>query len=186
MKLFSRKYELSFIALLLTLLLDQFSKCLATAIQLSDPTINRYHIISVFEKIYTTAGFHFFLIHVRHYFEMYQLLLRVVVLPVIGMYIIYYVLKHNIKTRWVFLGFGILIGALIGNAADILYRGYVIDWIGCSFFVDQAELNYAINFADIAAVVSAPLILIGLRKSRTKTRQNNSVLVVPVAEESLV
>ncbi len=182
MKTFLRKFRLCLTALFFTLVVDQITKYFAIGIRLSDPVASKYHIITVFEKIYQSCGVHFFLINVRHYFDMYQLMLRVIILPVIGCYIIYYVLTRNIRTQWVFIGFGMLFGALIGNAFDILYRGYVIDWIGCSFFMNVAELNYAINFADIMAVVAAPLILIGLRKYRRMQSAQTTIHYIATTE----
>ena len=184
MKTFMRKFSLCLTALLFTLVIDQITKYLAIGIRLSDPVANRYHIITVFEKIYQSAGVHFFLINVRHYFDMSQLMLRVVILPVICCYIIYYVIVRNIKTQWVFIGLGMLFGALVGNAFDILYRGYVVDWIGCSFFMNVADLNYAINFADIMAVIAAPLILIGLRKYRRMQSLSGEIHYIPVTERT--
>ncbi|MDX9702462.1 MAG: signal peptidase II [Candidatus Auribacterota bacterium] len=165
MRLLAGKFRSGMIVLGITLLIDQATKFFVNTINLSDPTTANYHIISMFEKIYNEAGVHFFLINVRHYFEISQLILRVVILPLIGIYIAYYIIKHRITSKWVLLGIGMLTGALFGNAFDIVFRGYVIDWIGCSFFMNSFELNYAINLADIFAVCSAPFILIGIRKN---------------------
>ncbi len=184
MRLFAGKLRLGLIAFGLTLVIDQVTKFFVNTIKLSDPTSAKYHIISMFEKIYDEAGMHFFLINVRHYFEMSQLILRVAILPLIGIYIAYYIVKHRISSQWVLLGIGMLTGALFGNALDIIFRGYVIDWIGCSFFLKAMELNYAINLADIFAVCSAPLILFGIRKhsvSKTLVFKRHQPAAVPVS-----
>lgn len=159
------KFRLSLFIMGITLVVDQAAKYFATLIKLSNPAECNYHIISMFEKIYAEAGMHFFLINVRHYFETSQLVLRVIILPLIGIYIAYYIIKHRITSTMVLIGIGMLTGALLGNAFDIIARGYVIDWIGCSFFLKNLEINYAINLADIFAVASAPLIVIGVRKN---------------------
>ena len=165
MSLLSKKFRLSLIIVSITLFIDQISKQLATRISLSDPSTNSYHILSFFEKIYNNAGMHFFLINVRHHFVAQQLVIRMVVLPLISLYVAYYIYKHNLNSKWMIYGVSFLIGALLGNALDIVFRGYVIDWIGSSFFFGKFELNYAINIADIFAILSAPLIIIGVRTS---------------------
>lgn len=167
-------------AMFLTLLIDQVSKLFVCSIELSDPVTNKYHIISLFEKLIGNFGTHFFLINVRHHFEFSQLLTRVVVLPLIGLYLIYYLMRRRISSPFVFLGLGLLIGALCGNAIDIIARGYVIDWIGCSFFLHTFELNYAINIADIIAVLSAPMILISIRRAE---RFAKTVTTIPLPNQ---
>ena len=147
-----------------TVAFDQLTKFFVSKIQLSDPSTHSYHIISFFEKIYGSAGLHLFFINVRHYFELNQLFIRLILLPCIGAYIAYYVISKKVSKASIFLGLGLLGGALAGNAIDILFRGYVVDWIGYSAFVSDFELNFAINYADIAAIASFPLVLIGLRK----------------------
>lgn len=165
MRSFFNRYRLFALAIVVTLFMDQLSKYFALGIEISDPVAQRYFIVTVFEKLYKMAGVHLFLINVRHYFVMYQLLIRMIILPVIGFYIFYYLVKRNITSKWVFLGIGLMVGAFLGNALDIVFRGYVVDWFGLSFFLKQAELNFAINFADIVAILSAPFILIGIRKA---------------------
>ncbi len=168
MRSFFNRYRLFALAIVLTLFMDQLSKYFALGIETSDPVAQRYFIVTVFEKLYKMAGVHLFLINVRHYFVMHQLLIRMIVLPVIGFYIFYYLVKRDITSKWVFLGIGLMIGAFLGNAFDIMFRGYVVDWFGLSFFLKQTELNFAINFADIVAISSAPFILVGIRKAEAR------------------
>lgn len=166
---FLKKYWICLTAMIVALTVDQVTKHFATYIELSDPESNQYYIITFFEKIYNMAGAHFFLINVRHYFDVSQILLRMVILPVIGCYVAYYLIRHQLKSRIVFFGLGMLVGALFGNALDIIFRGYVIDWLGSSFFYNSFELNYAINIADIFAVFSAPFVLVGVRKAHRES-----------------
>ena len=168
MRLFFNRYRLFALAIFTTLLIDQLSKYFALGLETSDPVSQRYFIVTVFEKLYKMAGVHLFLINVRHYFVMHQLMVRVIVLPVIGFYIFYYLIRKEITSKWVFLGIGLMIGAFLGNAVDIVFRGYVVDWFGLSFFMKSAELNFAINFADMVAVISAPFILFGIRRAEAK------------------
>ena len=185
MSLLSKKFRLSLLLVSLTLFIDQITKIFATRITLSDPTTNTYHILSFFEKIYNNAGMHFFLINVRHHFMAQQLVLRMVVLPAISIYIAYYIYKNNLNSKWMIYGVSFLTGALLGNAFDIVFRGYVIDWIGSSFFFGNFELNYAINIADIFAVLSAPVIIIGVRTSvinKTKMLRGKKIHSIPSSE----
>ncbi|GEM_PF-1846561 len=181
MILFLKKHWICLTAMIAALSIDQVTKYFATGIQLSDPEVNQYYIITFFEKIYQMAGAHFFLINVRHYFDISQLLLRMFILPMIGCYVAYYLIKHQLKSKLVYLGLGFLVGALFGNALDIIFRGYVIDWFGSSFFYNSFELNYAINIADIFAVLSAPMVLIGVRKAH----RESSVSLVNCAKLSI-
>lgn len=182
MGLVSKKFRLSLLVISLILVIDQITKFFASRITLSDPSTNTYHILSYFEKIYNNAGLHFFLINVRHHFVIHQLIVRMLVLPLISIYIAYYIYKHNLNSKWMLYGVCLLIGALLGNSLDIICRGYVIDWIGSSFFYKHFELNYAINIADIFALLSAPLIIIGVRTSvltKTKSAGHKSVSKIP-------
>lgn len=185
MKLSMKRLIFASIAMVLALSLDQITKYFAAGIQLSDPLSNNYYIITLFEKLYRTAGAHFFLINVRHYFDISQLVLRVVVLPLIGAYMAYYVMSRKITSIVAFVGFGLMLGALLGNAVDIIVRGYVIDWIGCSFFVSAAELNYAINVADVIAVLSAPIILVSIRRAQHRSEIPEQLHGTPFHDRSV-
>ncbi|MEW6534702.1 MAG: signal peptidase II [Candidatus Auribacterota bacterium] len=185
MKLLMKRLIFTSVAMVAALFLDQATKYIAADIQLSNPLSNDYYIITLFEKLYRSAGVHFFLINVRHYFELSQLVLRVVVLPLIGVYMVYYVMTRKITSMSAFIGFGLMIGALLGNAVDIVTRGYVIDWIGCSFFISSAELNYAINVADIIAVFSAPIILVSIRYAQRRSVVSEPAHIVSFQDESV-
>ncbi|MCB1196066.1 signal peptidase II [bacterium] len=180
MKQFLSKKNIFIASGLITLAVDQLTKFFVSAIAVSDPATESYHIISLFEKMIGSAGIHFFFINVRHYFEMHQLFIRMILLPCIGIYIAYYLISKRISKISVYYAMGLLIGALLGNAVDIIFRGYVVDWIGYSSFAGEYELNFAINYADIAALVSFPIVLVGLRSVRTislvEERQEESII----------
>lgn len=84
---------------------------------------------------------------------MFLVLLSLVALGVIYLFFI----KNNSLTRIDEIVYGILIGGVLGNLVDRVFRGYVVDYLGFQIF----NYNFPVfNFADICIVLAVLTILI--------------------------
>ncbi len=87
-----------------------------------------------------------------------QLFLIIVsVLAFIG--ISYYIKKKCSCKKLEFIGYGLLLGGLVGNLIDRVMMGYVIDYIHL-LFIDFPVFN----FADMAVVIGVGLLIIDMIK----------------------
>ena len=76
-----------------------------------------------------------------------------IVLSVLALaFIIYYITKHDKNN----IGYFFLIGGILGNLADRIFLGYVIDFIGINIFTYSFPI---FNIADIFIVLGACFIL---------------------------
>lgn len=68
----------------------------------------------------------------------------------------YFLLDENI-TKFEFVGYGLIIGGVLGNLVDRIVSGYVIDYLAFNIF----GYNFPVfNIADIALVIGTTLIII--------------------------
>lgn len=77
------------------------------------------------------------------------------IVVVIIVLLLLYKMPQSKKSRFLKLGVAFVVSGALGNMADRLIRGYVVD------FIDVEFLNFPVfNIADIAVCVGAALILI--------------------------
>lgn len=118
-------------------------------------------------KIYVIKNF-FYLIFTRNIgaafsiMEGMQIILILIgIAALVAVYV--YVRKNNIKQ----IGYPLLFGGILGNLIDRIIYGYVIDFIGFEIFNYQAPI---FNFADMAIVIGAFIILIGSDKNEDNSK----------------
>ena len=84
--------------------------------------------------------------------------------------IYYFFIYHQKLSKREILGYGLLIGGIIGNLIDRMILGYVVDYIGLIFF----GYHYPVfNIADVCIVGSVFIILYHLWKERNSDGTDN-------------
>lgn len=88
-----------------------------------------------------------------------------IVLTIVILILMYFiVIKNQNLSDYEFIVYGILVGGILGNFADRMINGYVIDYIHFYFL----ESSFPIfNFADICIVIAVILLVV-----RTFRRKN--------------
>lgn len=80
------------------------------------------------------------------------------ILSIIALIVIYKLfIKDKELTKFDIIIYGVLIGGIVGNLIDRVFRGYVIDYLDFTIF------NYSFpvfNFADMCIVISVCLLII--------------------------
>lgn len=73
-------------------------------------------------------------------------------------YIVYYLIKHKPKNKFLIVGYSLVLAGAIGNLFDRIVYGYVIDFINVYIF----GYDYPIfNLADSFIVIGIILLLLG-------------------------
>ncbi len=82
-----------------------------------------------------------------------------IIISIIFLTLIYYYIKNNESVnKYESIGYGVLIGGILGNLIDRITLGYVVDYLSFNIF----NYNYPIfNFADICIVVSIFFLVLG-------------------------
>ena len=80
-----------------------------------------------------------------------------IVISVIVLVSIGYYYKKIPKENWTLIAFGLIVGGIIGNLIDRLFRGFVIDFL--DFFISGWHWP-AFNVADTALVVGVVMLII--------------------------
>ena len=97
--------------------------------------------------------------------------LFLIVASFLALFAIYFIFIRNqiLKKVDIFV-YGVLIGGIMGNLIDRIFRGYVIDYLKFTFFGYHFPI---FNFADMCIVSSVILILL-LMVRGDKNAENNS------------
>lgn len=82
---------------------------------------------------------------------------------IIGL-LIYYVVKDNKIKLWSLISISLIIGGGLGNLADRVFRGYVIDYLD----INPLFKYPVFNFADICIVLGSILLLGNLIKDKDR------------------
>ena len=141
-----------FIISMITLIIDQISKLLATIfLDLNTPKmiINNFFYLNLCHN----TGIAWSLLNNK---RILIIILTIIALIIIIRYIKSF--KNNIRNT---ISFGLLIGGLLGNLIDRTFYGYVIDFLDFYIF----KYDYPVfNLADIFIVISILLLIISIIK----------------------
>lgn len=150
---FIKKYISLPIILLLTIAIDQFTKCALFKHNLQQELFSSKFLSIVFVA---NKGIAFGMLHTSQYSQ--SLLSALNCIIIIAVFTIIYRDKNPYaRKRNLLISFPLIAGGAIGNIIDRLYRGYVID------FIDIHFNNYhypAFNIADSAIFIGALIMLI--------------------------
>lgn len=142
--------------------LDQFVKWIIT------------HMIDFMEQVFVIPDF-FYITYVRNYGAAWSILdgnrAFFIFMAFFCLALIYYFfIYHQKLSKREILGYGLLIGGIIGNLIDRMILGYVVDYIGLIFF----GYHYPVfNIADVCIVGSVFIILYHLWKERNSDGTDN-------------
>lgn len=142
--------------------LDQFVKWIIT------------HMIDFMEQKFVIPDF-FYITYVRNYGAAWSILdgnrAFFIFMAFFCLALIYYFfIYHQKLSKREILGYGLLIGGIIGNLIDRMILGYVVDYIGLIFF----GYHYPVfNIADVCIVGSVFIILYHLWKERNSDGTDN-------------
>ncbi|HIU22581.1 MAG TPA: signal peptidase II [Candidatus Fimihabitans intestinipullorum] len=142
--------------------LDQFVKWIIT------------HMIDFMEQIFVIPDF-FYITNVRNYGAAWSILdgnrAFFIFMAFFCLALIYYFfIYHQKLSKREVLGYGLLIGGIIGNLIDRMILGYVVDYIGLIFF----GYHYPVfNIADVCIVGSVFIILYHFWKERSLDGTDN-------------
>lgn len=142
--------------------IDQFIKWIIT------------HAIEFMEEIFVIPNF-FYITNVRNYGAAWSILdgnrVFLIFMAFFCLALIYYFFIYQQKlSRREVLGYGLLIGGIIGNLIDRMVLGYVVDYIGLIFF----GYHYPVfNIADMCIVSSVIIIFYHFWKERKKDETDN-------------
>lgn len=96
--------------------------------------------------------------------------LILILLSLVALVAIYFFfIKNNKLGKIESITIGVLIGGILGNLIDRVFRGYVVDYLFFQIF----EYNFPVfNFADICIVISA-IVLLFLQLRGSRENENN-------------
>ena len=96
--------------------------------------------------------------------------LILILLSLVALVAIYFFfIKNNKLGKIESITIGALIGGILGNLIDRVFRGYVVDYLFFQIF----EYNFPVfNFADICIVISA-IVLLFLQLRGSRENENN-------------
>lgn len=95
-------------------------------------------------------------------------LLLVTILAIVTIYVVF--LKNKIISKTEQITYGLLLGGILGNFVDRLFRGYVIDYLD----VNIGKYNYPIfNVADIFIVLSVLFMIITILREEKNGNNKN-------------
>lgn len=77
-------------------------------------------------------------------------------------------LSKNKSSNFKNVTFGLLIGGIIGNLFDRIFRGYVIDYVSLNFFGYGFPI---FNFADVCITIGVILLIISSIKDEKKSKK---------------
>lgn len=117
--------------------------------------------VSLYSNIKVIENF-FYITYVKNTGAAFSILtgnvIVLVLITLIALVIIYkYLIKGKSINKLMILTYSLLIGGIIGNLIDRIFRGFVIDYLDFYIF----KYNFPVfNFADICIVVSAILLIL--------------------------
>lgn len=94
-----------------------------------------------------------------------------IMISLIALFLIYFwFIKNKELNQWENIGYGLLIGGILGNLFDRIVYGYVIDYLDFKIF----NYNFPIfNLADMCIVIGVMLICINLIGGEIRDRNKN-------------
>lgn len=95
------------------------------------------------------------------------ILLSVLLIFVMGLFMIKDIKKYPLSTDFIWTGYALLFGGIIGNLVDRLFRGYVVDFISLNIVGYPFPV---FNIADLCITIGVVILVIKYLKEEKKMK----------------